>query len=36
MPFTADKELELSFPAELIPADIDAQLSQHGLHVRAR
>ncbi|WFD36999.1 glucosamine-phosphate N-acetyltransferase [Malassezia cuniculi] len=34
MPFTPDADLELSFAPELIPAEIDAELEKHGLHIR--
>lgn len=34
MPITPDSELELSFAPELIPAEIDAALGAHGLHIR--
>lgn len=35
MPFTPDSELELAFPAELIPAELNEKLDQNNLHVRA-
>lgn len=34
MPFTPDSDLELSFPAELIPTDLNNRLAQHNLHIR--
>ena len=34
MPFTPDSDLELSFPAELIPTDLNDRLAQHNLHIR--
>ena len=34
MPFTQDAQLELAFPAERIPAELDEKLAAHNLHVR--
>ncbi|WFD20562.1 glucosamine-phosphate N-acetyltransferase [Malassezia caprae] len=34
MPFTPDSELELAFPAELLPAELNEKLSEYNLHIR--
>lgn len=34
MPFTPDADLELSFAADLIPAECNEKLAQHQLHIR--
>ena len=34
MPFTPDSELELCFPAHLIPAESNEKLAKYGLHIR--
>lgn len=34
MPFVPDNELELAFPANMIPDELKQKLDLHGLHVR--
>lgn len=33
MPFTTDSDLELAFPAELLPAELNEKLRRYNLHV---